>query len=284
MDEFKPTGVEIPPVKEFEISNEWTNQFNEIDFQKELLGYFSPSERIENNRIQGEYINEREFGLKECIESTKEIFTKDVIANWRYYSLEQREKIAQQYGETVANSLNIDNGHVFFKKLPELVGGYNNGDGNVYLNYNMLTNPGNVIKLIDTIAHETRHQFQHEAVLNPEKYGISPEVAKEWEFGLKNYTTCGSTMYDPWGYHYNPVEVDARYFGESVVRSLTKDIINQRQFNISDDSLNKKDVSSGPNYFINDRDWHIKEAEKALDRGDISNYNDHMSSAKISTK
>lgn len=28
---------------------------------------------------------------------------------------------------------------------------------------------------------------------------------------------------DPWGYKYNPLETDARYAGESVVREMTKD-------------------------------------------------------------
>ena len=34
------------------------------------------------------------------------------------------------------------------------------------------------------------------------------------------------SAYDPWGYTYNPMETDAKYFGESMVRELTKDIIN----------------------------------------------------------
>lgn len=36
--------------------------------------------------------------------------------------------------------------------------------------------------------------------------------------------------------------------------------------------------------FVNDADWHIKEAQRALDNGDIGSYNDHMSSAKICSK
>ena len=36
--------------------------------------------------------------------------------------------------------------------------------------------------------------------------------------------------------------------------------------------------------FVNDADWHIKEAQRALDNGDIGSYNDHMSSAKMCSK
>lgn len=36
--------------------------------------------------------------------------------------------------------------------------------------------------------------------------------------------------------------------------------------------------------FVNDADWHIKEANRALDNGDLGAYNDHMSSAKICSK
>jgi len=34
------------------------------------------------------------------------------------------------------------------------------------------------------------------------------------------------SAYDPWGYTYNPMETDAKYFGEAMVRELTKAIIN----------------------------------------------------------
>lgn len=36
--------------------------------------------------------------------------------------------------------------------------------------------------------------------------------------------------------------------------------------------------------FVNDADWHIKEAQRALDRGDLGSYNDHMSSAEICSR
>lgn len=36
--------------------------------------------------------------------------------------------------------------------------------------------------------------------------------------------------------------------------------------------------------FVNDADWHIKEAQSALDRGDMGAYNDHLSSAKICSR
>lgn len=36
--------------------------------------------------------------------------------------------------------------------------------------------------------------------------------------------------------------------------------------------------------FVNDADWHIKEAQRALDRGDMGSYNDHLSSAKICSR
>lgn len=284
MNEFKPTGAEIPPIQEFDKSTEWINELSEIDFQTELKEYAFPIEQIEGKEDSSELINEREYGLQECVEVAKDIFTREVISEWKSMSLEQRYEIVKKYSDAVASSLGIEPREVIFKSMPEYTGGYNNGDGNIYVNSNMIGDPKYVVKLIDTVAHESRHQFQREAVRNPEKFGISPEVAKEWEFGLKNYTTCDSTQYDPWGYHYNPVEVDARYFGESVVREVTKDMINYIYYDGHQEQSYDYIKSSQPMFFVNDRNWHMEAANEALARGDMSAYNDHIDSARRSTK
>ncbi|MBP5189711.1 MAG: hypothetical protein J6031_02205 [Bacteroidales bacterium] len=274
MDEIKKTGMEYPQQPEFPSTNDIPQEFSKSDLFKEVAPYYTAREVFETK----EYVDEREFGLKETVEAAKEIFTPQVISEWGNMTIEQRSAKYQEYQHAVAEALGIEAGNVIFKDIPGAYG-YNNGDGNVYLNTMLLEDPQWVIKCIDTIAHETRHQFQHEAVLDPERFGISPEVAKEWAWAIENYTQEDLSQYDPWGYHYNPIEIDSRYFGESVVRELTKDLINDYASLAENTHMNE-----AHGLFINDREWNIKQAEKALADGDLNGYRNYLDDASKSTK
>ena len=274
MDEFRSAGMEFPQQPEFPTTSDIPQEFSQSDLLREVAPYYTANEVLESK----EYIDEREFGLKETVEAAKEIFTPQVISEWNNMTIEQRSAKYQEYQHAVAEALDIEPGEVVFKDIPGAYG-YNNGDGNVYLNRMLLEDPQWIIKCIDTIAHETRHQFQHEAVLDPERYGISPEVAKEWAWAIENYTQDDLSQYDPWGYHYNPIEIDSRYFGESVVRELTKDLINDYA------SLAEKSrMNEVHGLFINDREWNIEQAEKALANGDLNGYRNYLDDASKSTK
>lgn len=274
MDEFKSAGMEVPQQQEFPPVGDIPQEFTQADLLEEVASFFTAPEVLE----QKEYVDEREIGLRETVEAAREIFTPEVISEWAYMSLEERNAVFQEYQHAVAEALGIEAGNVIFEDMPGAYG-YNNGDGNVYLNIMLLQDPKWVIKCIDTIAHETRHQFQHDAVLDPERFGISPETAKEWAWAIENYTDQDLSMYDPWGYHYNPIEVDSRYFGESVVRELTKGMINGYA------SLSEQPrMNEAHGLFINDREWNISQAEKALKEGNLGQYRDYMNDASRSTK
>ena len=283
MDEFKFAGNEFPPQQEFHAPQDIPQEFSQADLLKEVAPYYTAKEVLESR----EYNDEREIGLKEAVDAAREIFTPEVISEWARMTLEQRNAYLQEYQHAIADSLGVERGEVYYLDLPEYERGYNNGDGNVYLNINMLADPKNIIGLIDVIAHETRHQFQRKAIEHPDHYGISSETAKEWAYGMENYTGEDASCYDPWGYHYNPVETDARFFGESVVRELTKGMIN-KYASVSEEpgrhleTGKAAQVSFGS--FINDRDWHIKQAERALEKGDMNGYKNHMTDARRSTK
>ena len=172
----------------------------------------------------------REYGLHECAEAAKEIITTDVINAWGTMSLEERNKIAQEYAAAIGEGLGIDFKGIVWENFDTPNGtytfGYNSGDGYVHLNSDFLSNPGMLMQLVDTIAHEARHQFQMEAIANPEKFGIDEATINAWAVGKQAYTTNLPSAYDPWGYTYNPLEIDSKYFGESMVREITRDIIN----------------------------------------------------------
>ena len=172
----------------------------------------------------------REYGLHECAESAKEIITSDVINSWGTMSLEERNEIAQEYAAAIGEGLGINYKGIVWEEFDTSDGtytyGYNQGDGYVHLNSDFLCDPSMLMQLVDTVAHEARHQLQTEAIADPERFGIDEATINEWAVGKLAYTTEMPSAYDPWGYTYNPLEIDSKYFGESMVREITKGLIN----------------------------------------------------------
>ncbi len=74
-------------------------------------------------------------------------------------------------------------------------------------------------RVIETLAHESRHSIQHHLVENPDARPdhISQEQVQAWDANFKNYI---SSRDDFQGYRDQPVERDAREFGGSFVNDL----------------------------------------------------------------
>lgn len=177
-----------------------------------------------------EIVEAREYGVKECADVAKACFTPEVIREWGHMTLQERNQVIQEYAHGIGKAMGIKFKGIVWEYFPIENGmytyGYNAGDGYVHLNVDMLSDPGQLMHVVDTVAHEARHQLQMEAIENPSKFPIDEATIKEWMVGRETYTLDMPNAYDPWGYTYNPMETDARYFGESMVRELTKDIIN----------------------------------------------------------
>lgn len=171
------------------------------------------------------FVEERDFGLDKCTEAAKEIFNPGVIENWSNLSLEQRKEIAGAYAAEVANAFELQNFNgVYFENLDPGVMGYNNGDGSIHLSNDLITAWTSPLEIMNTITHELRHQYQFEAVQG--YHNVPEDVVKEWATAQQIYNYDQPYCYDPWGYTYNPLEIDARYAGETVVRNVTHDMIN----------------------------------------------------------
>ncbi len=177
-----------------------------------------------------EIVEAREYGIRECADVAKACFTPEVIRAWGKMSLDARDKVIQEYAKGIGEAMGIKFKGIVWERFSVQNGtyicGYNAGDGYVHLNMDFLTDPGRLMFVVDTVAHEARHQFQNEAIDHPKKFPIDEPTIKEWTVGRDVYTLDMPSAYDPWGYTYNPMETDARYFGETMVRELTKDIIN----------------------------------------------------------
>lgn len=167
----------------------------------------------------------REFGLEECSEAALEIFNAGVINEWGSLTQEQRKDIACMYADRVAQAFELNNYKgVYIEELEPGVLGYNNGDGTIHLSDTLVDGTTTPFEIMNTITHELRHQYQSECVKGGHE--VSEEVRNEWSIatGIYNYDT--PSCYDPWGYTYNPLEIDARYAGETVVRNVSSQLLN----------------------------------------------------------
>jgi len=218
--------LEVPPLPEVQ---EIKAEYNVI---KDVWNDFINSIKEYTNSVQEsrEIVEAREYGVKECADVAKECFTPDVIREWGQMSMGERDRVIQEYANGIGKAMGINFKGIVWELFPIENGmytyGYNAGDGYVHLNVDMLADPGQLMHVVDTVAHEARHQLQMETIENPSKFPIDEATIKEWVVGRDNYTLDMPSAYDPWGYTYNPMEMDARYFGETMVRELTKDIIN----------------------------------------------------------
>ena len=236
MNEFFETPKEVTEVKTMQEIKECTSDYDSpVENWEEYVESMNEyAESFESRALAvKEYstatVEAREYKLDECTDVAKKHFTAEVINNWINMDVETRDQIIQDYAKDLSEALGIDFNEVIWEVMPPGEGyifGYNNGDGHIHLNIEMLSDPAMLMYIVDTTAHELRHQFQNEAIENPDKFPIDEETIKEWTIGRNIYTQNMPTAYDPWGYTYNPMETDARFFGESMVREITKDIIN----------------------------------------------------------
>ncbi len=179
------------------------------------------------------FIETRDFGLDKCTKAAKEIFNLGLMMNWANLSQQQRMEISGAYAKEVAEAFELVryNGVVFaFLGKSK---GKNNGDGTIWVSNTLLDPNCSPFELIDTITHESRHQYQFEVMDG--FHNVPEDVVKEWIIANQIYNQNAPRCYDPWGYNYNPVEIDARYAGETVVRNVTHDLFNTK-------SVDKKDV------------------------------------------
>lgn len=200
---------------------------------EDIKDFFTHDEKKSLSEIQfpetaklSEGITEgREFGLEKCSEAALEIFNPGVIAEWGNMSLEERKDIACMYADKVAEAFElVDYKGVYIEELEPGLLGSNNGDGTIHISEQLIGEYTTPFQILDTITHELRHQYQSECVNG--YHDVSDEVRNEWTMATAIYNYDQPTCYDPWGYSYNPLEIDSNYAGNTVVRNITSQMFN----------------------------------------------------------
>ena len=167
----------------------------------------------------------REFGLDKCTEAALEIFNPGVISEWGNMTEEERKAIALSYADEVAKAFELVNYRgVYIEELEYGILGSNNGDGTIHLSTELISPYSTPFQIMDTITHELRHQYQSECIRG--YHDVTDEVRNEWAVATAIYNYDQPSCYDPWGYSYNPLEIDSNYAGNTVVRNVSSQMFN----------------------------------------------------------
>lgn len=222
---------EIPQYKPlFEITGPWQEQdappIGDIQGNDTLDTLVRIQEMVGNliNEISGDTVPEGE-NVRETPEayfkdvasdSLKALFTPEVLAKWGTMTLEQKSYYLGAYAGYLNQYLGINIQQVNICDMGDSTYGQRTPDNRIEINARIVDSPdiAKLGRVLDTIIHEARHQFQHEAIENPERFGISQQTADIWR---NNYTNYISPEDDLEGYFKQPIEQDARGFAEDVM-------------------------------------------------------------------
>ena len=98
--------------------------------------------------------------------------------------------------------------------------GYFDGNGVTVNRKSVVKRPmsnDDAAELLDTILHELYHGFQHAAINDPHRFGVSRKQAKIWRDSFNNYVSPEQNMEL---YAAQPVEESARRFAAAVVMAV----------------------------------------------------------------
>lgn len=148
---------------------------------------------------------------------------KNKIRNeWKDMTFEERKQWIEDYYKDLCKKLGMPETDFKVEDLRDpdngdYRGSYNNGG--IFGWFRSLTIDSDNVKgddpfeVMETIGHETRHQYQHYLVEHPDKRpaNISEETVKSWKDNINNYKRAEN---DYEAYRNQPIEADARQAGE----------------------------------------------------------------------
>lgn len=140
--------------------------------------------------------------------------------NWDRSSVDERKKILQDYMDEVVKAYGLkdvkpniiwDSGATYTNQSITW-GYYTNSRHTVTLNEQALTDnyaTWDSYELLETVSHELRHAYQHEAITHPTDFMVTKDTINKWNDNFQHYINA-DTDYE--GYRNQIVERDARSF------------------------------------------------------------------------
>ena len=159
----------------------------------------------------------------ERVEIIQELLKESDINNaekWEKLTAIERAKILKDLGDEIAAKTGLDKIPISFRDdmAANVLGSYDTIRRNININISQIADAEARLDAAETLCHELRHAFQQQAMLNPEKYGISQELADEWRYNFDNYKTV--EMFGYRAYYEQALERDAFAHGEQCRRVL----------------------------------------------------------------
>lgn len=201
---------------------------NDETLKNDLLDKF---EELDSDEISDEFqqiiVNANywagEFDKAEKIRNLQQDFLDQYEENWLNMTPEERKKVLNEYAvkvgrcyddpkrwripKKIVSGLEVDSeddgyGYTYSRSPTNnriyVSGAFMDSDNSELLSYNLQ-------KALNTVNHESRHQYQGEAAyLNPQRYNLPSNIKDEWNQAFDGYKDPG---YDYWR---SPIEVDAR--------------------------------------------------------------------------
>ena len=132
--------------------------------------------------------------------------------NWDNLSQVEKEQAVENLRDSIAKDLQLENKPniaYYNNENPGDYGGYAASNNTIYINrFNM----GDAAETADTIAHESRHCWQHERADNP-------QTEQDYQF-KENFDDYVCPEDDYRGYRDQPVEADARDYAQNITDNI----------------------------------------------------------------
>ena len=192
-------------------------------------------------RVEGapEDLNPDDLNRKQDIGSeTRENLGSFEQSKWDNLSQVEKEKAVEKLRDSIAEDLKLENKPniaYYYKESPSDFGGYAASTNTIYINRFNMDNAG---ETADTIAHESRHCWQHERAENPQT-----EQDYRFKENFEDYIRPEDDFYE---YQCQPVEADARDYAQEVQNAIPKQE-NASESNVAqDDSPTYKKIEDAP--------------------------------------
>ena len=156
---------------------------------------------------------ERTNETREVAQDIKTSLEPFAQSKWDNMSFEQRAEAVDNLANSVANDLGLEHRpdiKYYQSDNPSDFGGYSASENAIYINAN---NMDDAAETADTIAHESRHCWQHELAEN------SPE-SPEGKLFAENFEDYIEPQDDYLEYRNQPVEADARAYASSITENI----------------------------------------------------------------
>lgn len=170
-----------------------------------------PSKKLKDAIKEAKFWQSEFEKSEQCQAIARSVFTPEIREGWTAMSSKEKKTIIEKYISQISDTLfgksstkikyNCDGYGFSFAGLWG-IGRYIAIDSKFI---NQSTENFSVDKVIDTLTHETRHQYQNMVKRNPKDYGISKSLKSAWK---KRY--INSDKY--YKYYRQEIERDARAF------------------------------------------------------------------------